>query len=398
MSALEQLLVVQDHDTRADQLRHRRTALPERSALVEAETERKRVGHELAGVEVGRDALSREQQRLEDDIAVTEERIRTVDRVLYSGTTTNPRDLQAFQDEVTSLKRRVSLLEDQELAVMEQLEPTEVDRRQRAEVLRDLEAEIERLSSAVTVAEAELDVDLQANAVGRAEAASAVDAGLLAEYEAIRARSAGVGVARLVAGVCGGCRLGCPRSKSIASSGSRRRPSSTVTTAAGCSCTDERRCSSGSPASACWPSGRCSGRPRPSRRDGGIGGAVVEVLTGGPRVLHAGGGCGRAGPRHAGPRRRRLVRRRLLGLPVELFMHLVLDGVWADTEVFWWPFFGLSFSSGQVPEATRGALGLAMELVGAASLWFAWRRFGLDDPARRATFVRAGRIDRDLVP
>ena len=35
---------------------------------------------------------------------------------------------------------------------------------------------------------------------------------------------------------------------------------------------------------------------------------------------------------------RRTLRRRLLALPIGVFAHLVLDGAWADTAAFWWPF------------------------------------------------------------
>ncbi len=124
---------------------------------------------------------------------------------------------------------------------------------------------------------------------------------------------------------------------------------------------------------------------------------VVEVVAGGPRLLHTMVGAvavllGVV----LGTRNRRVLRRRLLGVPIGLFLHLVLDGVWADTQVFWWPAFGASFGTGQVPELTRGYVGLAMEVVGVVALWFAWRVFGLADPGRRAGFLRTGRLDRSL--
>ncbi|MCY3786404.1 MAG: hypothetical protein OXG55_12160 [bacterium] len=86
---------------------------------------------------------------------------------------------------------------------------------------------------------------------------------------------------------------------------------------------------------------------------------------------------------------RRLVQRRWLGVPIGLFCHLVLDGAWLRTGTFWWP-----LGSGEV--AGRGLrpiwLPVIMELIGAAALWWSWRRFGLADPARRRDFRRAGRL------
>src|SRR5689334_18585172 len=75
------------------------------------------------------------------------------------------------------------------------------------------------------------------------------------------------------------------------------------------------------------------------------------------------------------PRRRRLVRRRWLGLPIGMFVHLVLDGVWTDAHEFWWPLFGTSFS-GNLPEVDRGAVSFLLELIGLGAIVWGWRRFG----------------------
>ncbi|MGH9186303.1 MAG: metal-dependent hydrolase [Acidimicrobiales bacterium] len=94
-------------------------------------------------------------------------------------------------------------------------------------------------------------------------------------------------------------------------------------------------------------------------------------------------------------RGRRLTQRRWVALPVGVFLHLVLDGMWARTEGFWWPFTGWGFD-GRLPEAERGLLALAMEVVGAVALVWWWRRFGLADAGRRRRFLRTGQLDRGL--
>lgn len=95
---------------------------------------------------------------------------------------------------------------------------------------------------------------------------------------------------------------------------------------------------------------------------------------------------------------RRLVRRRWLGVPIGLFVHLVLDGTWARTELFWWPLFGTDLGADQVPELSRGVPWVVLlELIGAGVLWWCARRFGLEDRARRRRFGRTGQLDRSLV-
>jgi hypothetical protein len=125
---------------------------------------------------------------------------------------------------------------------------------------------------------------------------------------------------------------------------------------------------------------------------------VVELPFGEPRVLHSlTGSVALLALAMLVTPRRRLVQRRLVAIPIGTFLHLVLDGMWADTDGFWWPFTGLGFSSERLPELSRGAFTLVLELVGAGLLWWCWTRFGLTDPARRARFLRTGQLDRDVM-
>jgi len=95
---------------------------------------------------------------------------------------------------------------------------------------------------------------------------------------------------------------------------------------------------------------------------------------------------------------RRVVRRRLLGIPIGLFAHLVSSGAWADTDAFWWPLTGLALSDADPPELARGGLTILLELAGIAlALWWV-RRVGLDDRQARAEFRRTGRLPRPAAP
>src|SRR3954452_9699354 len=53
-------------------------------------------------------------------------------------------------------------------------------------------------------------------------------------------------------------------------------------------------------------------------------------------------------------RGRRLVRRRWLGIPIGMLLHLVLAGVWTNRSLSWWPALGASFEAEPVAETTRG--------------------------------------------
>ena len=95
-------------------------------------------------------------------------------------------------------------------------------------------------------------------------------------------------------------------------------------------------------------------------------------------------------------RGRRQLRRRLLALPIGALLHLVLDGAWADTAVFWWPALGGEVGRQVLPSVERGMANVALELAGLAALAWAWRRFRLGEPHRRRALLRTGRVGRDL--
>ncbi len=90
---------------------------------------------------------------------------------------------------------------------------------------------------------------------------------------------------------------------------------------------------------------------------------------------------------------RKPVRKVLLGLPIGMILHLVFDGAWSQTEVFWWPFFGWSFDDAPLPEIDRGPWTIVMEVVGFALCVWLWRRNDLGDAAHRRQFLRDGRLD-----
>ncbi len=93
---------------------------------------------------------------------------------------------------------------------------------------------------------------------------------------------------------------------------------------------------------------------------------------------------------------RRHLRRRWLFLPVGTFLHLVFDGMWARTEDLWWPFLGGALD-GPLPAFDHGVgVLLLQEAAGALALLWCWRRFRLGDPDARASFLRTGRLPRDV--
>lgn len=126
---------------------------------------------------------------------------------------------------------------------------------------------------------------------------------------------------------------------------------------------------------------------------------LVELALGGPNVLHTLlGAVGLLAVVMAVTPNRRLVRRRLLGLPIGLLLHLVLDGSWTTAALFWWPAFGTGFGSDQIPEFDRplGVM-IVLEFVAIAVGWWAFRRYELGDAENRKRLLSTGQLTRGVL-
>jgi predicted nucleic acid-binding Zn-ribbon protein len=210
MSRWESLLVVQGHDTRADQLAHRLSTLPERAKLAEVGAQVAELEGRLAAVEERRGELSRSQQRLEDEVASLTERANQAEKQLYSGAVSNPRELQALQDDVASIRRRIGQIEDQELEIMELSEPVDAELATLQAQRERLEGETQQVTADLAEAEAAIEVDLAEVRDERAAAAATVPEDLWPEYDELRSQFGGVAIARLVGATCQGCHLALP--------------------------------------------------------------------------------------------------------------------------------------------------------------------------------------------
>jgi hypothetical protein len=71
---------------------------------------------------------------------------------------------------------------------------------------------------------------------------------------------------------------------------------------------------------------------------------------------------------------KKVVRKNFLALTIGLFLHLVFDGAFLDTKMFWWPLAGLSLDGYAIPLVERGLLNISFELVGIALIFWTKRQ------------------------
>ena len=202
---LDALVALQDLDTVTDQARHRLAHLPERRKADELVAGEQAAATELTRLGAQRDVLAKRQDAVEREIATC--RAKQAELTKRLGVTSVPRVAETLQHELATSKARESSLEDDELAVLEELEPVEAAIAS-TEQRRDLFA-AEHVGAADALAVAERDTAAEiARLLGtRAGVAASVPAPLLERYGQLRPRLAGVAVARLVGGHCSGCNL-----------------------------------------------------------------------------------------------------------------------------------------------------------------------------------------------
>jgi uncharacterized protein len=210
LEELEALLLVQEHDTTLDQLRHRRAAMPERADLDTRTAELRRTEVERAEVGERHRVVHAEERRIDDEAQAVGARADEVNKRLYSGTVSSPRELQAMQADIDMLRRRRSDLEDEELEVMEQRETLDAELAALDATIGALQATVSQLRDTIVTTETEIDDEIGRESAVRDGLAKPITESLVRDYERRRARNRGAGAARLVGTTCQACHLTIP--------------------------------------------------------------------------------------------------------------------------------------------------------------------------------------------
>jgi predicted nucleic acid-binding Zn-ribbon protein len=207
---LARLLALQAEDSQIRRLGDRRASLPETARLTEVRDQLAELDADLAIAAKQLEEIGREQNRLEGEIELLEQKISKEEQRLFSGGVSNPKELSTLQAEVEMLKRRHSGLEDELLEVMEQREgAATTESSLRSERAAAAEEE-ERLTATVAELTTGIDSDLAAHTKERGSVAAQIPDGLLALYEKTRDAKGGIGAAALEGHTCQGCHTELP--------------------------------------------------------------------------------------------------------------------------------------------------------------------------------------------
>ncbi|MCB1257392.1 MAG: hypothetical protein KDB26_09825 [Microthrixaceae bacterium] len=210
MASLRDLLPVQELDTRALQLRHRRDNLDLRADLVEHNQQQSAQQQVISELEAQLHQIRRAQKEAEDHASLIDDRAQAIAKAMYDGSVTDPKELGSLQTELAQLRANQDTFETQALELMEQADPVEedvADARSRAD---EITASIQAIGEQIIVAEAEIDAELDALAAERATVVAEIDSDLVALYDSMGSMPGGIVVAEMTGRRCGGCHLEIP--------------------------------------------------------------------------------------------------------------------------------------------------------------------------------------------
>lgn len=198
---LRKLWKLNQIDTALLEIRKRAAALdPGKKIMSEIEELEK----ELATVGGQAKALSAEMLDLELKQKSAQSKIKQIEKDLYGGKVVNPREVEAHQKEIESLKRQRATSDDRLFELMEEVPPAKAAATEVESRISKKKTELANYRKSTLEAKAKLEAEFKRLNAARPEAAKGIDPGLLARYEAIRAKH-GTGMANINGPACAGC-------------------------------------------------------------------------------------------------------------------------------------------------------------------------------------------------
>lgn len=217
LEAIEKLLILQDRDRRLIRLRAEVGDIEPQRRLVQAR--QAAAEQELEGAKLQSHRLESERKKLELE---AEARKGLIDK--YSAQqwqTRKNEEYKALTHEIETCKLAIQSLDDQQLALMEQLEAAERRIATAQEVLRKARADAETQLRQFAEAESRLRKQLADAETARTEFAATVDPSLLSRYERILKTKGDKVVVGMERGVCGGCHMKLARQDVLNTQGDR---------------------------------------------------------------------------------------------------------------------------------------------------------------------------------
>jgi predicted nucleic acid-binding Zn-ribbon protein len=205
VSIIDELLSVQERDCRIREIQKEMTDIPMRQ---EQEQDRLEIHKkELADAEEAHKLSQAQAKELELETESRKEKIMKLRQ--QQATIKTNKEFSAIESEVASIQREISLLEDKELGLMENIEAASQSVAEKEAALKQEQAMVERDVQSLGERVSSLGVELKDVQEARTVAAKEVEPEWLQEYDRMIIRRAKALVA-VENGICTGCHMQVP--------------------------------------------------------------------------------------------------------------------------------------------------------------------------------------------
>jgi predicted nucleic acid-binding Zn-ribbon protein len=202
MSASLSLHRLQQVDRQIDQIQTRLAAIRK---ILGNDAELRDVLSRVETTKAKYQTAERELKQSETDVQAQQIKIQQTDASLYSGSVHNPKELQDLQNDVASLKRHLSTLEERELGAMQQAETIEAALKQATIDLELVQAKRGNEHRKLIDEQVALSRDLERLSSERQATVSAVASHMLEMYDGLRQQKRGIAVAEVSDNSCTAC-------------------------------------------------------------------------------------------------------------------------------------------------------------------------------------------------
>ncbi len=196
------------------EIQEREEELSEVQGRIADDAQRIQAHRRLSVLERKLNELGPARRQSERAIQEIEERIDTIDSRMYSGSVTNPRELEAYQEERAMLARNQQAEEDRLLEFMVEMEDTEELRDRARTVFDQIDGERRSDLSTLGARQEELSSEMPELRSQRELLSTEYPPNVMAVYETVRRIRGGQGAALVDRrGLCQGCRLVIPNAE-----------------------------------------------------------------------------------------------------------------------------------------------------------------------------------------
>ena len=155
-------------------------------------------------------ALHAEQRDLELRQKTIQDKLKKIDKELYSGKFLGPRDVENFEKEKEALRRQRDRDDERLLELFDIVPPAMETAKKIAAQIEDAKARLVERRSRAKQEKVLLETEFARLTAARPEAAKVVPPALLARYDMVRQKSNGMGMVEVVGTSCGGCGTNLP--------------------------------------------------------------------------------------------------------------------------------------------------------------------------------------------